>query len=741
MTDLIKPLFEIFSHRVFFVPDYQRGYAWGEKQWNDLIKDLELLPEGRKHYTGTLVIRASNGNPSVTDEEGRLYHAFDVIDGQQRLTTCVIFLKVIFTEMSAFPEFKALANGLREMYLSNLDLNGQPFSKLTLNRDCRDFFAHNILGFRPDVKGASIRAHRNMEHAKAHFTEYLRLKREARGNDYTIWLKQLYFKLIQSISLIVYEVDNELDAGVIFETMNDRGIDLTELEKVKNYLLYVSSKLQLPDRQGLDDLNERINSTWAHVFEELMSAGASDKDSEDQLLRAHWLAIYDYDQQHWKSSRSIKERFSLEKYQGRDIELLSQILAYLDTLMNAATAYGDLLSPERPGAFNDIRDTSRREHIIEFSGNLARLGARASFQPILIAVRLKARDDGIAYQTVVELCERFDFRVYQLMRRQSRAGQSQLFRLGYEFFRNGNLAALEHSLRQNIFEYCSEQQFLQQFNDETTDWYHWDGLKYFLYEYERHKAEEARKPVLMPWEFLRRSKKEDSIEHILPQNPEDAYWTSRFDSAARKRWTHDIGNLTLTYDNSPLGRRPFRGEPPGEDKVSLYASSKLFIEQELTATEHWTIGSIEARRDSIRKWAIERWQVEPALEGVAQREDDLSGMEIAYGRADQMGVRTEMETLVKLITKYGFHARPYKSCIMCAPPTKKTQALFTVWMPGPRQLRAGIWGESINQLFQVSPDEVAGILGERMQRFDADEMPAFLERIERMFVRLTAKRV
>ena len=57
---------------------------------------------------------------------------------------------------------------------------------------------------------------------------------------------KLYFKITQHLTVIVYEVANDLDAGVIFETMNDRGRPLTELEKVKNYLLYVCSKLDLP---------------------------------------------------------------------------------------------------------------------------------------------------------------------------------------------------------------------------------------------------------------------------------------------------------------------------------------------------------------------------------------------------------------------------------------------------------------------------------------------------------------
>ena len=121
--------------------------------------------------------------------------------------------------------------------------------------------------------GPTIRSHRRLLEGKEHFVGYLQAKREEQKDNYPAWLRELYFKITQHLTVIVYEVANDLDAGVIFETMNDRGRPLTELEKVKNYLLYVCSKLDLPTPYPLD---ERINATWAHIFEELMAAGLSD---------------------------------------------------------------------------------------------------------------------------------------------------------------------------------------------------------------------------------------------------------------------------------------------------------------------------------------------------------------------------------------------------------------------------------------------------------------------------------
>ena len=73
MADLVQSLSEIFSNRVFTIPNYQRGDAWDKKQWNDLTQDLERLPENRHHFTGTLILRAL-GDGKLIDEEGRHTH-------------------------------------------------------------------------------------------------------------------------------------------------------------------------------------------------------------------------------------------------------------------------------------------------------------------------------------------------------------------------------------------------------------------------------------------------------------------------------------------------------------------------------------------------------------------------------------------------------------------------------------------------------------------------------------------
>ena len=347
-----------------------------------------------------------------TDQRGEDHLSFDVIDGQQRLTTLIILLKVIHDHMVKLDEDPELIKGIRENYLhckrKKIDV-----ALLTPGRDSRDFFLNHILMDKLDLHGETNRAEKNLEDAQVFFSARLNEKQIALGENYSEWLAKCRNKITRQLKLIVYEVANELDAGTIFETMNDRGKPLTEMDKVKNYLLYVCSKIEVSDFERID-LGQKVSATWTQIFEELMAARLSDEDNEDQLLRVHWLMIYDYNPNNWAQSRSIKEKFSLKTYLDRHADLLQDLHTYLDTLQETVTAYCDLQRPDGTNAFHEIKEDNVCKEIQFLSAKLSRLGARASFQPVLIAARLKGGSDGRAYKQVVDLCEKFDFRVLRM---------------------------------------------------------------------------------------------------------------------------------------------------------------------------------------------------------------------------------------------------------------------------------------------------------------------------------------
>jgi hypothetical protein len=600
----------LFEKRLFQVPDYQRGYAWEEEQLDDFLEDLEMLAKGSVHYTGNVVLHCVD-NREVKDKHGKTYGVYNLVDGQQRLTTFVLLLAAIRQELISLKETD-LAAGIYDTYIAVPDQCGQSLAKLTLNSDCHRFFFDNVLHGRPYLDGVRIRSHRNLDFAKKHFLKFLNDRREAKKDKYLDWLEELRHKVCEQLILTVYPVQHDADAGVIFEVMNNRGKPITELEKTKNYLLYLASKLLLPARH---DLCERINRAWTHIFTRLMSSGRSTEENEDQLLRAHWLMAYDPEEKKWNGCKSIKDRFHLTRYVGKHETLLRELVEYVQTLADAATAYCDVFSPEHPDAFAGIpAEGGVRKKVVEAADKLPRLGIFAPFLPLLIAIRMKHPENWDFYQEVIKDCELFAFRVYRLLQKRSNTGRRELVRLANSLYAGrktplGVLMEIHDLIRR--FSRNTEIDDAYVFDPED-NWYEWTGLRYFLYEYESHLCQTQNKDARISWRELEKLK--HSIEHVLPQNPTSDYWRRRWSESKRKKYINDIGNLCLTRDNSSYSNKSFpekKGDPSSAEPC--YAKGNFLMERDLAAAyADWTEETLLQRREEMIAWATERWSLPTA---------------------------------------------------------------------------------------------------------------------------------
>lgn len=312
----LQSIQEIFQDKLFRVPNYQRGYAWEEKHWQDLLEDLELMDESQEHYTGTLVIHAPQAGEQIYDDEGNVFRIFDIVDGQQRLTTLSILINCLSTEFIRFGAKKEqLAKGIHKKYIATMK-DGEMLPKLTLNRDTNEFYKKNIIT-ETAVDGARVMSEQRLSEAKDYFKSYFELKHSELKANYFVWLERFFTKISSKMKLTVYEVPQATEVGVIFEVMNNRGKQLTEMEKVKNYLLYLSAKLTCG---GGKELGESINKTWTYIFESLMAANATGWD-ENQLLRNNWLMSVDYNPKNWKGYSSVKTHLNLKNYQGNHMQL------------------------------------------------------------------------------------------------------------------------------------------------------------------------------------------------------------------------------------------------------------------------------------------------------------------------------------------------------------------------------------------------------------------------------------
>ena len=616
----VLSLEEVFSQRLFSVPDYQRGYSWESRQRTELLEDLELLGQGKEHYTGTIVLHVRNGTDRPTDEQGTSYMRCDLVDGQQRLTSIVLLLDVIADHTKELPQFAKLTEGIRRRFHTVMGLDGQPLCILELNRDCQDFWRDCILAETPSPRGPSIQSHRRLFDAKQQFQQYLTLKKKAQKQNWEQWLLALYKKCTQQLRFTLYEVSSAADVGVIFEVLNNRGKQLSELEKVKNYLLYLASKMD----EGAEKLADRVNTTWAKIFERLMSAGLTRSDDENQLLRVHWLAVYDHDRRHWEQSQSIKKAFSLSGHVGKHKVLLSKAMEYLKTLDDTCVAYCEASGPDLPSAFSAWEKDPEREQIRLVSRKLLRMRTLATFLPLLVAVRLRYPSQPWAYLEAVQFCELFAFRVYRFSERRSNTGQSTIFWHAHNLFEGK--ADIQETLTKlyGALRYYSPDSDFESELKRTDDWYRWGGLRYFLYEYEEHLAGKA--AVKLSWEEVEARDLDKTIEHVLPQSPTDKYWLKRFSADDLRIWTHDIANLCLTSHNSYYGNKSFpKKKGAAGQKSPCYCVSNLFQERALAEFSDWSPAELKKRRRRMESWALKRWAVRSVAPAEPMPEYDEDG--------------------------------------------------------------------------------------------------------------------
>lgn len=611
--DNVLSIQQLFEGRVFRVPDYQRGYAWEARQRTEFLEDLEILGPNREHFTGLVVLHEQGDAARKLDSEGKSYHVYDVVDGQQRLTTIVLLLDAVRRELASLddPTARTLADGIRRSYVAATDVGGQPLYKLMLNSDCDHYFRTVALSDEPGPEGPQISSERRLANARTEFAEYLARQRGDGDEAYRRLLTELYLKVVNQLRVSRYEVESAGDVGVIFEVMNNRGKPLSELEKVKNYLLYAASTLSVPN-----DLPRVVNDAWAEIFRQLMAAGLTSSVDEDRLLRAHWLTAYDPQSRKFLGSKTIKERFDLRKYRDNEERFLADLVNYTEGLRACCVGFCDAWAPERAEAFMSLTDDKMRVEIKRWSEKLTRIGVVAPFLPLLIATRIRFANDPAKYLELVRYCELFAFRVYRVLERRSDAGQAELFRVGNDLYRkdcdfDGAMSRLWYTL----LEFSPNARFNEGLRAENYNWYTWVGLKYFLYEYEEHLAAKKGATPRVAWDEVRRRERADTIEHILPQSPRDAYWRERFDKAAQTALVHDLGNLTLTKDNSSYSNKAFPDKKgrANSDKP-CYASSSFFMEREVSAARDWEPNSVMTRRKRLVRWARERWAVP---EGVA----------------------------------------------------------------------------------------------------------------------------
>ncbi|WP_292613419.1 DUF262 domain-containing HNH endonuclease family protein [Methanobacterium sp. BAmetb5] len=617
----LPTLQELFNHNIFKVPDYQRGYSWENRHREDLLEDLDLIRDKKNHYTGTIVIKEKGKREGLA----KTFTIYDVVDGQQRFTSLIILLNSIANEMEdlKYETSLEIADIIKQTYIKEKSRDGPSIYKLELDDDNNSYFRDAIIENKKGVE-KTIESHKRLANAKKQFTSYLVSKRF--GNfpplteeEYFQLLNRLLDKISQSLVFTLYEVEDDAEVGVIFEVMNDRGKPLSELEKVKNYLIYLTGRIS----EGLDadDLVKRINESWKVILENLSLAGMSKNSDENRFLRLNYIINYyskmrtivkdgkkiSINSQLADIHKQLKDYFKKYERNEEYDKCYSEMEEYIDSLKSMSARLRDILNPDVPQAFPNIEDEKIKRNLLVTFSQIGRLEVQSNILVLAVSLYEKFIDQPQRLLKLMQLSEILAFRIYYLWGYMASKLQTRLYKLSCDIYQGKKNYSQIYSEINNILEHEAPEFEIESKLTSNDDFYEWKGLRYFLYEYERFKCrKEINEEPELTWDHLKNKMKKETIEHILPQtivgsSGEIKYWTERFTTSEHIKNVRRLGNLTLSTTHIGASNKGF------DNKKEYYKTSKWFIERDLIKYREWKIDEIDHREKELIAFAMNRW--------------------------------------------------------------------------------------------------------------------------------------
>jgi uncharacterized protein with ParB-like and HNH nuclease domain len=623
-------LTEIFNQKFFRIPDFQRGYSWEVEQLEDFWDDLENLKPDKIHYTGLLTVEqvSKNGVLNIEKWQDDVWllekglSAYYVIDGQQRLTTSIIFINEL---LKGFKDSEGINFDSKEAWIDRFlykqfDIYKSFIFGYEKDNPSDEYFKTKILGqqssFSDKVPEQTLYT-ANLRFAKEYFKNKLtKLDKPA--------LEEMFKKVTNKFKFNFYEIDDELDIYVTFETMNNRGKSLSNLELLKNRLIYISTLLNTND-ESRARLRKDINETWKTIYEYL-GKNKNNPLGDDAFLYNHWIMYFKYE----RSESEVYAKFLLhQKFTARNATegslSLSEIKSYIDSLAECVRVWFYLFNIE----FSDYN-----EELKEWIQKLNRLGMSA-FPPLLMAAMTKERNENKLLR-LVQAIEQFIFLVFQLTHRPSNTKNNHFYRLANSYYFSSENSAIDETIdnikwmtqgedegdgSENDYEYFGQfdlekfQSYIAELSEKNEGYFSWSGLRYFLYEYELHLQEKANNNQKVSWKDFNKRKKEDTIEHIYPQTPKDNCWKEAFkgfDRKQKKKLLNSLGNLVLLArsKNSELQNKCFDYKCHHKNlkgnEFGYFNGS--YSEIEVSSYSEWTPSQIIERGIKMLDFMEERWQ-------------------------------------------------------------------------------------------------------------------------------------
>lgn len=599
----------------FVIPVYQRNYDWTEKHCKVLLNDIMEAGKNKKeHFIGSIVYVTDN-KPATSVKE------LIVVDGQQRLTTITLIYLRLYKLLDEIGN-QSLKDKIHEQYLINK-------------------FAST-----PDKK-IKLKPTANNDKALKHIYDNVKISINEKSNvidNYIFFEKNItqnnYKNVLEGLANLIF-VDMALDRNIddpqrIFESLNSTGLDLSQGDLIRNYILMkLNSKEQ-------EEIYEKY---WEYIEKDAKDESIN-KDMVSDFIRDFMTSEYNKIPNKSRVYEEFKEKYSIDN--------LNEIKNYLGVLKEYASYYNKLLNPKKE---NDKDISLKLENIKSLEVNVS--------YPFFLKIYKDYNDNIIdknKFIYIIDLIESFVFRRF-ICDVPTNAMNKIFMTLYRQIDKNNYVKSLEEYLCKLEFslKFPKDEEFIYKFKEKNI--YESIAQKKKMYLF--NKLEQG-----LGKEVVDFNKTDLTIEHIFPQNPDGAWekdLTEEEYSIAEKN-LHKIANLTLSANNGALGNKRFieKKNMNIANGQQGYIYSSLWLNEYLKQIEEWKPKNIEERFEKIKERFLQVWRYpnivivnNNIIEVNIFNADNPTGKKLEYIKfnGEEYNDITDVSKLFSFILKYYYNEK------------------------------------------------------------------------------------
>lgn len=544
----------------FIIPVYQRNYDWKIENCRQLFLDIERISFNDKesHFIGTICTKSATRHQCI------------IIDGQQRLTSIMLLAKAIYNNT----ENKSIKNQAKHLLFNEKeDLN----ARMRLKPVKKDAIIFSKLVNQDEFDIESFSETEKLSNVITNYQFFVEMISKTESNLENI------LDAIERLELIELEVEHE-NPQVIFESLNSTGLDLTNTDLLRNYLLmaleyneqerlYTKYWLEMEDILGSENMERFL------LYYLIMQKKTTIITKDDKVSRVSTNNLYYAFKKAYPAISYLKDTDNVE-YLLKDMNKYAKIFRYFTSQTRDAQ---EKIGKKLYELYTQLEEYDSAILLMplyeKYKNNVITINEMIEVINIIISYVFRSRvckKHGLTTQNVATILHRLD-----------------------------EMELIQKPITEKIYDslmMCKGNYTFPKDNEFRKELIHSDlyktlrssGCRYLLGKIERHLTKEAVDIF------------DATIEHIIPQtlsNEWKAYLINEKDLENYELCAHTLGNIALTKYNSELSNDCFA------EKKKIYSNSNFLFTKQVSEYDKFTSKQIHHRAEKIANLALEIWKL------------------------------------------------------------------------------------------------------------------------------------